>query len=184
MVASVGTSLTAVMLVPRPMPVVANLMLLLTSAVERVSVAAAVLQVVTAELSMARTVNALGVPLKLAAGRKRSLVVAALFWISNAVASLTVPMACQLVPLLVVYCQTPSPAVAALAVMAMPAKLLPSPSENLALNRLVMLSPVLRAEVMSSATDTSVASLLNTGASLTAATVTLTCLAAVKTLPS
>ena len=52
-----------------------------------------------------------------------------------------VAMLVQLVPLSVEYCQAPCPAVAALAVMAMPTRVSPSRSENEAPKRLATVSP-------------------------------------------
>ena len=78
-------------------------------------------------------------------------------------------MAVQLLPLSVEYCQAPCDAVAALAVMAMPAKVSLSASEKDVPKRLATVSPA--GVVASSVIAASVGVPLATGASFTAATV-------------
>ena len=76
-----------------------------------------------------------------------------------------VEMLVQLLPLSVEYCQAPCPAVAALAVMAMPTRVSPSRSENEAPKRLATVSPA--GVVVSSVTAAREGLPLATGALLT-----------------
>ena len=130
--------------------------------------------VAAAESSTSRVVREPGVPLKLAAGRKRSDVV-----VARKRAELLerdVAMEVQLLPS-VDHCQVPCAAVAALAVMATPRKLLaedPPATVSVASEKLAEKRALIRAPaglVLSSLMAAREALLEATGASLTALTV-------------
>ena len=89
-------------------------------------------------LSIARTPKLAGVPFQLASGTKRNLAVASS---SSAELVLTVPMACHELPPLTEYCQTPLVLLSGLALMAMPARVLPSASKNPLPSRLATVAP-------------------------------------------